>query len=255
MADLPSNEARDPGAVEVSHLGWTVAQIAAIWIAADLGYHFLLPLLGVQPSYNAGSLAVAIYYVFWIGIAVITFWPIYITWPRYGRWPTFESRYTSYFIWSAAFAGCVAFAAYILPLLPPTTWTESWTPPEVRVATPAYFLPKSTEILFQQLLVVAFVLALSAQQIALRRIALYCGLTFGAAHILLAFGDTPVGYVIRFMLSATAFGFLFPYLILRVRNGFAYSYVVHWLYYAVTVAMPHIFGNGLFYKLFSSPSP
>jgi hypothetical protein len=254
LSDFSSNTEGEPEVAQVSRLARTIGQIAAIWVAADLGYYFLLPALGVQPSYNAGSLAIAIYYVFWIGIAVITFWPAYVTWPHYGRWPTFESRYTSYLIWSAAFAGCVAFAAYILPLLPPVTWTESWKPPDVRVATPAYFLPKSIEILFQQLLVVAFVLLLSAQQLSLRRISLYCGLTFGVAHILLAFGDTPNAYVIRFMVAATAFGFLFPYLILRVRNGFAYSYVLHWMYYAVTVAMPHIVGNAGLYLLFTAPS-
>lgn len=55
------------------------------------------------------------------------------------------------------------------------------------------------------------------------------------------FGGVPIGYVIRFMISAAAFGLLFPYLILRVPNGLAYSYVVHWLYYAVSVLLPHIF--------------
>lgn len=254
MLDFSSNGADEPEAAERSQLAWTVAQIAVVWVAADLGYYFLLPALGVNPSYNAGSVAIAIYYAFWVGIAVITFWPLYATWSRYGRWATFENRYTSYIVWSVFFAGFVAFAVYVLPLLPPTTWTESFSPPEVRVATEWYFLPKSIEILFQQLLVVALVLALSVQQFPLRRISLYCGLIFGAAHVLLVFGDTPTGYVIRFMIAATAFGFAFPYLILKVRNGFAYSYVVHWLYYAVTVAMPHFFANGAFYLLFSAPA-
>jgi hypothetical protein len=254
MPELSSNDAKRPELVRRSELAWTVAQIAVVWVAADLGYYFLLPALGVNPGYNAGSVAVAIYYAFWVGIAVITFWPLYAIWPHYGRWATFESRYTSYIVWSVFFAGFVAFAVYVLPLLPPTTWTESFSPPEVRVATEWYFLPKSIEILFQQLLVVALVLALSVQQFPLRRISLYCGLIFGAAHVLLVFGDTPTGYVIRFMLAATAFGFAFPYLILKVRNGFAYSYVVHWLYYAVTVAMPHFFANGAFYLLFSAPA-
>ena len=108
-------------------------------------------------------------------------------------------------------------------------------------ATPWYFLPKSIDILFQQLLVVALVLALAAQRYSLRRISVYCAVIFGAAHALLAFGGVPLGYVIRFMISAAAFGFLFPYLILRLPNGLAYSYVVHWLYYAVSVVLPHIF--------------
>lgn len=221
----------------------TVAQIAAIWIVSDAGYYFLLPLFGVQASYNTGSLAVTLYYGFWLGIAVITFWPVYASWPRYAHWNTFENRLTSLIVWSLAFMGSILFAAYVLPLLPPVKWTESWNPPEVRVATSLYFLPKSIEILFQQLLVVALVLALSAQQYSIRKISVYCAVVFGGSHVLLAFGSVPVGYVIRFMVSAAVFGFIFPYLILRVRNGLAYSYMIHWLYYAASVVMPHIFSS------------
>ena len=226
-----------------ARLVWALAQIAAIWTVSDAGYYFLLPALGVPANYNAGSIAVTLYYGFWIGIAVITFWPLYRSWPQYGRWATFENRLTSYIVWSLSFAGCIVFAAYVLPLLPPITWTESWNAPDVRVATPAYFLPKSIEILFQQLLVVALVLALAARRYSIREISAYCALAFGAAHILLALGGVPWGYVIRFMISASAFGFMFPYLILRVPNGLAYSYVIHWAYYAASVMLPHIFAS------------
>ena len=222
-------------------LAWTFAQIAAIWTASDLGYYLLLPALGVQASYNAGSVAITLYYVFWVGIAVITFWPVYRTWPLYGAWTTFENRLTSYLVWSLSFSGCLFFAAYVLPLLPSVHWKESWTPPDLVFATEWYFLPKSVDILFQQLLIVALVLTLSAQQYGLRRISVYCAILFGGMHVLLAFGGVPWGYVIRFMLSAAAFGLVFPYLLLRVPNGLAYSYVVHWLYYALSVIMPHIF--------------
>ena len=87
----------------------------------------------------------------------------------------------------------------------------------------------------------ALVLALAAERFSLRKISIYCALAFGMAHVLLAFGGVPIGYVIRFMISATVFGLLFPYLILRVPNGLAYSYIVHWVYYAVSVILPHIF--------------
>ena len=60
-------------------------------------------------------------------------------------------------------------------------------------------------------------------------------------HILLAFGSVPWGYVFRFVIAGALFGLIFPQLILRVPNGFAYSYLTHWLYYAITVAMPHVF--------------
>lgn len=226
-----------------TQLVWAIAQIAVIWTVSDAGYYFLLPALGATANYNAGSVAVTLYYGFWIGIAVITFWPLYRNWPRYGRWATFENRLTSYIVWSLSFAACIFFAAYVLPSLPAITWTESWNAPDVRLATPSYFLPKSIEILFQQLLVVALVLALSAQHYKIRTMSIYCALVFGAAHVLLAFSGVPWGYVIRFMVSAAAFGFMFPYLILRVPNGLAYSYVIHWAYYALSVVLPHIFAS------------
>jgi hypothetical protein len=245
---LAAERLSDRSSIPVTHpqrtqLVWILVQVAAIWAVSDIGFYFLLPVLGLQPSYNAGSIAIALYYVFWVGIAVITFWPLYASWPLYGTWGTFENRVTSYVVWSLSFAGCILFAAYVLPLLPPPAWTEPWSPPEVRVATPWYFLPKSIEILFQQLLIVAIVLALAVKKYSIIRISAYCALAFGMAHVLLAFGGVPLGYVIRFMLAATAFGFVFPYLILRVPNGLAYSYIVHWLYYAVTVVMPRIFSS------------
>ena len=221
----------------------TLGQIGAIWIVSDIGYYLLLPVLGITPGYNEGPVAITLYYTFWVGIAVITFWPLYGNWSLYGKWSTFENRLTSYGLWSLSFAGCILFAAYVLPSLPTVSWTESWNPPDIRVATPWYFLPKSIEILFQQLLVVALVLALATQDYSVRTIAICCALLFGGTHILLGFGGVPLGYVIRFMVSAAIFGFAFPYLILKVQNGLAYSYMIHWLYYAASVMLPHIFAS------------
>jgi hypothetical protein len=140
-------------------------------------------------------------------------------------------------------AACTLFAAYVLPLLLPVNWTESWTPPDVRVASPSYFLPKFVEILFQQLLITALVLTVSAQPYSLWNVSIYCTVVFGATYVLLAFGGVPLGYVIRLMVSATVFGFVFPYLILRVPNGRANSHIVHWLYCAASVVLPHIFAS------------
>jgi hypothetical protein len=218
-----------------------LTQIAALWIVSDVAYYFLLPALGMDGSYNSGSLAATLLYAFSSGIAIITFWPLYVTWARYAHWDTFESRLTSYLVWSLSFGGCILFAAYVLPQLPPVHWKESWNPPDLVFASPLYFLPKSLEIFFQQLLIMALVLTLSAQQWSIRKISLFSALIFGGTHVLLAFGGVPFGYVVRFMISAAAFGFIFPLLLLRVRNGFAYSYVIHWLYYAASVVLPHIF--------------
>lgn len=219
---------------------WTLVQIASIWAISDIGY-YLLPTLGVQSSYNESSVAITLYYFFCAGISVITFWPVYLTWSLYGRWTTFGSRLTSLAVWTLSFAAFTVFAAYVLPHLPPVDWKESWNPPDVRIATPSYFLPKTIEIVFQQLLIVALVLTLAARRYSLWKISIYCAVLFGGTHVLLALGGVPLGYVVRFMVAGTVFGFVFPYLILRVPNGLAYSYIVHWLYYAASVVLPHIF--------------
>ena len=225
---------------------------AGIWIASNLGYYFLLPALGQRITYSDGPVAATLYYLFWAGIAVITFWPAYASWPRYANWATFENRLTSIAVWSLAFAGAVLFVAYVLPALPPFRWPDNWgTPPELPLATPWYFLPKSIEILFQQLLIVALVLTLAAEKYSLRMTSLYCAALFGGAHVLLAFGGVPWGYVARFATLAAIFGLAFPYLILRVSNGFAYSYIMHWGYYAASVFMARELGPTTVYDFVS----
>jgi hypothetical protein len=219
-----------------------------MWAASDIGYTFLLPALDQKSNYNDGPIAVTLYYVFWVGIAVIAFWPRYASWSRYAKWGTFGNRLVSALIWSTAFAASLIFVGYVLPALPQFDWREAWAPPELPVATPWYFLPKSIEILFQQLLIVALVISLAAQKYGLRKISVYCAILFGAAHLLLAFGPVPWIYVVRFATLAAIFGFAFPYLILRVPNGFAYSYITHWAYYALTIITARTVGSGTLFN-------
>jgi hypothetical protein len=214
----------------------TFALLAALWIASDAGYYWLLPVFGVHTSYNASSVAIGAYYTLWVALALVTFWPLYRTW-----WAAHENRLTTYVLLSVAFTALVLFPGYGLPLLPAINWSEPWRPPELVFATPWYFLPKSIEILFQQLLIAAMVIALSTQQYALRTTSLVCAAAFGAMHILVAFDDVPVSYVMRFMAAGTAFGLVVPYLMLRMRNGLAYAYLMHWCYYAGTALMAHTF--------------
>lgn len=211
----------------------TLALIAAIWGLSDIGYYFALPALGVQPGYGANPVAIALYYGLWVTIAVITFRHLY------RGWSPFENRQAAVILPSTAFAGFALFAIYALPLLPPVNWGQPGAPPDLLVATAWYFLPKSIEILFQQLLMVAMVLAFAAQRCQVRSMALCAALLFGGMHLLLAFSEVPWAYVVRFTLAASLFGFAVPYLILRVKNGFAYSYATHWGYYALTVVMVH----------------
>jgi membrane protease YdiL (CAAX protease family) len=211
----------------------TIGLLAAIVIVSDVGYYLLLPALGLRTSYNASSVAIALYYAIWAAIVLIAFRTLF------RGWSPFESRRAAYLLTFALIAALTTFAVFLLPALPPMDWREPWSPPELPLATPWYFLPKSVDILFQQLLIAALVLTFSALRYSLRTVSVWCALLFGAMHLLLAFGGLPAGYVIRFMVAAAAFGLIFPCLILRVPNGIAYSYMTHWGYYALSVAMAH----------------
>lgn len=221
---------------QAADLAWTLVLIAVLWLAADAGYFYLLPAFGLNGSYSASSIPIAIYYALWVVIAIAVFWRVYRAW-----WTTCENRLGTYILFSIAFAALTLFPGYALPLLPPINWAEPWTPPEIVFATPWYFLPKSVEILFQQLLVVAMVVAFSGRQSALWTTSVSCALLFGAIHILVALQDVPLGYVVRLVVVGSAFGLVFPYLILRMRNGLVYAYIAHWSYYAVTALAPHVF--------------
>ena len=218
-----------------------LGKFAALWLVSDAGYYTLLPALGIEASYNASPVGVALYYGIWVAIAAVSFRSLYRDWSRYAAWPPLETRIASLIVWSVALIGPLLFVVFVLPALPPIEWSQSWNPPELRVAGAWYFLPKAVEIVFQQLLIVALVLALAAQRCTIATTMIFSAAVFGGAHVLLVFADVPLGYVVRFMIAAAVFGFLFPYFILRLRDGLAYSYLTHWLYYAVTVSMPHVF--------------
>jgi hypothetical protein len=220
----------DPRKVQVIR---TLGLIAVIWTISDIGYYFLFPIFGLKPNYNVSPVAASLYYGLWIAIAVAAFRD------RYRGWRPFENRRSTYILLPLAFAVATVFANYAFSVLPSIRWLGPGDGPDVVLATPWYFLPKTIEILFQQLLLVAMVRGLSAEQCGIWTMSMCCAALFGGTHLLLGFDGVPVLYVIRFTIVAAAFGLVFPYLILRVRNGFAYSFATQWGYYALTVVMAH----------------
>jgi hypothetical protein len=219
---------------------YVISVVASLWVLSDLGFYFLLPFLGVTPDYNESGMAVALFYTYWTGLSVILFWPVYATWVDHARWPTFQRPLVSALVWTLFFAGAVVFVGWVMPALPPFDAEGLPNPPDLPQADPWYFLPKSVDILFQQLLVVAVVLSLTGAGQTFRRVSLSCGVIFGISHVLLLLGGAPVGYVVRFTAMATVFGLVFPLLLLRVRNGLAYSYMLHWMFYAAAVIIARV---------------
>ncbi|MCC6304775.1 MAG: hypothetical protein IT545_06215 [Rhodobacteraceae bacterium] len=227
-----------------------LAALGAFWLAADAGYYLLLPRLGVANDYNAAPVAIAVYYLFWCGLAVIAFWPVYALWAQHAPWPALGNRLAAVALWTGMFGAAAGYAGWVVPALPPLVWPADFGPvPDVAAAGAAYFLPKTADIAFQQLLVLALVLALAANGVRAQALSLACAGLFGGMHLLLLLGEYPFGAAVRFIVFAAGFGALVPVLLLRVPFGLALSFGLHWLYYAVTVTQVRIWGPEVVLRL------
>ncbi len=211
-----------------------LAKIAVIWLLSDIGFYILLALIGNGSGYSNDPVEMAGYYLLWVGIALVTFWALY------KGWRMVKVDVSMFGIIALMVALIACYLLFVFPLFPAIQWTPLLEPPsELPSASQWYFLPKSIEIMLQQLLVVAMVLAFDARKYTLREISDWSAVLFGGAHLLLVFGLS-FSYMVVFTLVATAAGFIFPYLLLRVRNGFLYAYTLHWTFYAVIITLIRI---------------
>lgn len=211
----------------------TLAEIATIWIAADAGYWIILPLFGISISYNDSPVAIAGYYAFWLLASIIVFQDSVLS--------RVSSRFWSHSALSLGLSAALLAAVQVISLLPTPSGEPLAPYTDILFASPWYFLPKSFEILLQQTLIAALVFAL-AQQIRLtKHISLAYAILFGGAHvIMLLIGGAPAAYLFTMTMGAVASAALFPYLILHVRNGFAYTYLIHFGFYLLLALSLHL---------------
>lgn len=216
------------------HLTLTLAVSALTWLASSLGYFELAPALHADIGYNDAPVFFASYYAIWALIVAYVFRDSFRHFTDFQVPPEHIAGFTLLLV---AF-GC--FALFIVPRLPEMEWArQDHDPVEFFWASSWYFLPKSVEILFQQVLIAALVLALYQMKLPLRQIAMIMALMFGGFHLtLLLNGDNPL-YVLRYSIAATVFGACAPYLLLRLRSGFLISYAIHWAFYAVDFTLIH----------------
>jgi hypothetical protein len=202
-------------------------EIVALWIVSDIGYYILVPLIG---DYSTHPFKMAVYYLFWVVVTLINFWAFY------RHWGTIKINVSTLGVITLACIGIALYFYYLLPLFPALPWVGALPPPsDLLYASSWYFLPKSIEIALQQLLIVAMVLAFHAQEFSVHTIARWSAVLFGGMHVLLALSGSSFIYVLVFTSAATVAGFIFPYLILRIRNGLIYSYMLQWGFYAVII--------------------
>lgn len=95
-----------------------------------------------------------------------------------------------------------------------------------------YFLSKSFEILFQQIMIALLAIWLLSSGLAFFMVVFAFALIFGLGHVPnLFFGNKSIG--LFFLIASIVSSFAFPFLILNVEWGFVYSYIVHWVFYII----------------------
>lgn len=208
------------------HTLQTFAVAAAIWTVATLSYFWLLGPLGVQDGLNDAPAFYAAFYTVWAGIAFLAFRRSHFGWLTADR----IRRYVRPGILLAVVL--FGIAAIGIPSLPGLPIGSADGPPHPFEMSSAYFLPKSAEILLQQLLIAVIVIELKSRQLTDIKVAALVGLLFGGAHVMLAFIYPEPFIVVRLTVAGSLLGALSSWLMLRLRGGFLISYTVHWGLYA-----------------------
>ncbi|MEZ4413898.1 MAG: hypothetical protein R2910_12995 [Gemmatimonadales bacterium] len=105
-----------------------------------------------------------------------------------------------------------------------------------------YLVPKSFEILFQQLIIVVLTLRLAATGLPLPAVVLAFLGCFALLHLpMLLLVQRQVG--IAYNLASLTLAAIFPILILRVPSGVVYSYAAHWFFYTLAALAAWIYAG------------
>jgi hypothetical protein len=105
-----------------------------------------------------------------------------------------------------------------------------------------YLVPKTFEVLFQQLVIVVLTLLLAATGLSLTGVVLGFLCIFGLLHLpMLRIVRKAVG--LSYGIASVTLAAVFPILILRVDSGFIYSYTAHWFFYTIAALVAWVFGS------------
>lgn len=217
-------------------VAWRIFVVALIWSASSYGFFLIQTAIGSTNGYNDAPFVFAAWYALWTVLVMVIFRQSYLDWAANHLQP---SDWLPRIALAFAFG---AFAVWGLQQLPAIDWPEDGPLPGLLGATTWYFVPKSVEIWFQQVLITTMVIAFHQHGMRIRTIGLVTAAMFGLFHLSLVFNGNDPFYVARYTVAATAFGFVIPWLMIRVRNGFAWSYGLHWGFYAVDATLAHLVG-------------
>ncbi len=209
-------------------------EMAGLWLFANLGYFLIFPALGLGLSYNTSPIVIAVYFLSWAGITLFYFWDLF------ALWLPVRNQIWLYVVLSLGFGALVWGLLYVFSFLPALNGFHLTPSTDILFANPWYFLPKSAEVLMQQLLITVLVLVLSFRLHSLKKVIVGFALCFGGAHLLLfSIPDTVTAYALIMTIGSFLSALVFPYLIVRVRGGFVYSYAIHLLFYIFLAMLLH----------------
>lgn len=214
-----------------TRLATALAVMVVVWGVSAVGYYRIIAALHLSAAYNEAPVLFSLYYGGWALVAFLAFRPVL------DRLPDHAPPWQDPAALAILFCAFCVFALVVLPMLPEASPPDDPALSDIILAQPGYFLPKTIEILFQQILVAALVLVLQAQGLALRQLSLATAVLFGGIHVTLAFTGATGFYVFRYTLAATLFGAIAPGLLLRVRHGMALCFGLHWAWYAFDAAV------------------
>ena len=213
----------------------TLALVAVFWSISSWGYYALVEALALESGYDDAPILFAGYYLCLAGIGLLAFRNVF------ARQLSRPALFGHAIALAPILIAYGAFVALALPLLPDVSiYRAPLNPPEFMFASAWYYLPKSADILFQQVLVATMVLRAHRARIPFWMISLLTAVLFGGFHLTLALdGFTPL-YVARFTVAASIFGLMIPWLYLRTRHGFRWAYGLHWGFYALDAVITHL---------------
>ncbi|MGP6085383.1 hypothetical protein [Antarctobacter jejuensis] len=215
------------------NLALVISLITATWTLSSIGYYDITEAFGLPHGYNDAPVLLSLYYGGWVLLVHWLFRPDFAAWTR-EKSPG-EDRFAPLFL-LVLFA---VFSLKILPHLPKPDPPEDLAVADIVFAQSWYFIPKTVEILFQQILLTALVIEFQAMKVGLGRMTVLIAGLFGGFHLSLALTGASDFYVARYTVAATLYGMVFPYLILHRRNGYVWAFGLHWGFYAFDTTMGH----------------
>jgi len=96
-----------------------------------------------------------------------------------------------------------------------------------------YFIwVKPFDILLQQTLIILLITKLRELKLSIKRITVLCVVGFGIIHIFQIF-ITNFAVGLGYAIGATLFSLILPYMIIKVKNGYIYNFMIHLAVYDI----------------------